>query len=78
MRISLGPRAITFYCKINLDNLNSIYLSIYLATPMKDLKMQWSRAFNLVCEVTLSVHLNPRHTFAKLGVCVCGGGGYHN
>jgi hypothetical protein len=36
------------WCEVNMDGLGP-FLS------MRDLRMQWSRAFSLVCEVALSV-----------------------
>ena len=46
MKSSLGLWDFTFMCEVNLDGLPPLQ-------PMRALRMQWSWAFNLVCEVAL-------------------------
>jgi hypothetical protein len=46
MIISLHSQAFTFECEGNLDDFQPF-------RPMRDLGMQWSHAFSLVCEVVL-------------------------
>ena len=45
--ISLCSQAFTFKCEVSLDDFQPF-------RPMRDLIMQWSRAFNLVCEVAVN------------------------
>ena len=47
MILSLNPLTFTFWCEVTLASLD-------LLRPMRDLRMQWSWAFSLVCEVALS------------------------
>ena len=48
MKSSLDLEAFTFVCEVNLDNLSPPFRS------MRALRLQWSWAFSLVCEVALS------------------------
>ena len=58
MIISLGLETFTFYCEMNLDHL--------CLRPMKVFRIQWSRAFNLMCEVALNETIKCQQLSVKV------------